>query len=80
MKNLLLLISVFIFSCKNENTEDWEEIKVDKRISKNPVYTQMNSQKENYSYGKTDKPRFSGSLDTTLQKTSQVTIYKIWSK
>ena len=77
MKNLSYLIFVLFISCKNENNKDWEKIKVDKRISKNPVYAQMDKQKESYSFGITDKPRFSGFQDTTFRKTRQVTTYHI---
>lgn len=46
MKNLLLLISVFIFSCKNKNNEDWEKIKIDSQIKANRIYRLMNTENE----------------------------------
>jgi hypothetical protein len=76
MRVIAILISLIFFSCKNENSNEWGTIKIDKKISTNPIYTQMNAQKESYSFGITDRTS-DRKHDTTLRKTSQVTIYQI---
>lgn len=67
MRVIAILISLIFFSCKNENSNEWGTIKIDKKISTNPIYTQMNAQKESYSFGITDRTS-DRKHDTTLRK------------